>query len=114
MAWHVVRNYLSCLPKAFRDADKVLRKLLMGSDGSEESWRSCVTDANNVMGFAVGAMFVKQRFHGEAKPLAEAMISSVKQAFKDNFDNLDWMDDETRKVAREKADAITDMIGIFY
>jgi endothelin-converting enzyme len=64
-----------------------------------------------VLGFAVGAMFVKQNFHGESKPLAETMIAAVKEAFKNNFDNLDWMDDETRLAARDKADAITDMIG---
>ncbi|KZS20196.1 Endothelin-converting enzyme 1 [Daphnia magna] len=111
MGWHVVRSYLSYLPKAFRDAGKILRKLLMGSDGNEETWRSCVTDTNSVLGFAVGAMFVKQNFHGESKPLAENMIAAVKEAFKNNFDNLDWMDEETRLAARDKADAITDMIG---
>lgn len=111
MGWHVVRSYLSYLPKAFREAGKILRKLLMGSDGNEETWRSCVTDTNSVLGFAVGAMFVKQNFHGESKPLAENMIAAVKEAFKNNFDNLDWMDDETRLAARDKADAITDMIG---
>lgn len=36
----------------------------------------------------------------------------IKDAFKSNFNNLDWMDEETRKAARDKADAITDMIGI--
>lgn len=83
----------------------------MGSDGNEETWRSCVTDTNNVMGFAVGAMFVRQSFRGESKPLAESMIAAVKEAFKNNFENLDWMDEETRSAARDKANAITDMIG---
>lgn len=40
------------------------------------------------------------------------MISAVKEAFKMNFKMLDWMDEETREAAKEKADAITDMIGI--
>nr|CAG4635968.1 EOG090X01U4 [Eubosmina coregoni] len=111
MGWHVVRAYLSYLPKAFRDAGKVLRKLLMGSEGNEETWRSCVTDTNNVLGFAVGAMFIRQNFLGKSKPLAESMITYIKDAFKSNFNNLDWMDEETRKAARDKADAITDMIG---
>ena len=39
------------------------------------------------------------------------MVKTVKEAFKTNFKNLDWMDEETRNSAREKADAITDMIG---
>ena len=69
LAWHTVRAYLSCLPKSFRDAGKILRKSLMGSEGNEEVWRSCVTDTNNVLGFAVGGMFVRQNFRGESKPL---------------------------------------------
>lgn len=39
------------------------------------------------------------------------MISSIREAFVKNFKNLNWMDSETRKLAEEKANAITDMIG---
>lgn len=101
----------ACLSKSFRDAYKGLRKALIGSEGGEEPWRYCVTDTNNVLGFAVGAMFVREVFHGEAKPLAEEMINEVRLAFKSNLPNLNWMDHETRKLADEKADAISDMIG---
>lgn len=39
------------------------------------------------------------------------MINNVKNAFKRNFKNLEWMDEDTRKDADIKADAISDMIG---
>lgn len=39
------------------------------------------------------------------------MINEIREAFVKNLINLDWMDAETRKAAKEKADAITDMIG---
>lgn len=42
---------------------------------------------------------------------AEEMINEVRAAFQKNLRNLDWMDEETRKLADEKADAISDMIG---
>lgn len=41
------------------------------------------------------------------------MINNVRDAFKNNFKNLKWMDEGTRKLAIEKADAMTDMIGNF-
>lgn len=44
---------------------------------------------------------------------AEDMINSVRTAFKENLKQLSWMDKETRELAEEKADAITDMIGIY-
>lgn len=83
----------------------------MGSDGGEEPWRYCVSDTNNVIGFAVGAMFVREVFQGGSKPHSEGMINEVRTAFQHNLRNLKWMDAETRKLAEEKADAITDMIG---
>jgi len=83
----------------------------MGSDGGEEIWRYCVSDTNNVVGFAVGAIFVRQAFHGESKPAAEQMIAEIREAFKTNLQNLTWVDKQTREKAIEKANEISDMIG---
>ena len=94
-----------------RDASKILRKALIGSEGKESAWRYCVTDTNSVMGFALGAMFVDSVFKGEAKPIAQEMIEQIREAFKENLQSLEWMDVTTKKLATEKADAITDMIG---
>lgn len=61
-----------------------------------------MSDTNNVMGFSLGAMFVKSVFKGESKEMARLMIEEIKDAFKDNLPNLKWMDAETRKLAKEK------------
>ncbi|XP_050357045.1 endothelin-converting enzyme homolog isoform X1 [Nymphalis io] len=111
MMWQVSRSLSTYLSKSFRDATKILRKALFGSEGTEESWRYCVTDTNNAIGFAVGAMFVREVFHGEAKTQGEIMIDNIRAAFKKHLKDLDWMDAETREAAETKADAITDMIG---
>ncbi|XP_043262342.1 endothelin-converting enzyme homolog isoform X2 [Colletes gigas] len=111
LVWQTVRSLTGCLSKPFRDAYKGLKKALIGSEGREEQWRYCVSDTNNVMGFAIGAMFVRDVFHGKSKPMAEKMIDQVRRAFTKNLKNLDWMDADTRRAAEEKANAITDMIG---
>lgn len=56
-------------------------------------------------------MFVREAFHGDSKDQAEQMIDEIRNAFKENLKGLSWMDDETRLLAEEKADAISDMIG---
>jgi neprilysin len=56
-------------------------------------------------------MFVREVFHGDSKPQSEEMINEVRTAFKRNLKNLKWMDKETRRLAEEKADSISDMIG---
>ncbi|XP_076628030.1 M13 family metallopeptidase neprilysin 3 isoform X1 [Colletes latitarsis] len=114
LVWQTVRSLTGCLSKPFRDAYKGLKKALIGSEGREEQWRYCVSDTNNVMGFAIGAMFVRDVFHGKSKPMAEKMIDQVRKAFTKNLKNLDWMDADTRRAAEEKANAITDMIGFPY
>jgi len=56
-------------------------------------------------------MFIRSAFHNKAKPLAQEMIENIRVAFQENLWNLKWMDNETRALAKEKASAITDMIG---
>jgi len=41
--------------------------MLKGSTGEEEHWRYCVSDTESVLGFAVGAMFVREAFDGGSK-----------------------------------------------
>jgi hypothetical protein len=69
LVWQTVRSLTACLSKPFRDAYKGLRKALLGSEGHEEQWRYCVSDVNSAMGFAIGAMFVREVFHGKSKPM---------------------------------------------
>lgn len=73
----MVHTLAPSLSKEFRDASKMLRKAMTGSDGSEESWRSCVTDTDNVLGFALGSMFVKDQFKGESKSLVLLPLSQL-------------------------------------
>ncbi|CAH0548765.1 unnamed protein product [Brassicogethes aeneus] len=112
MVWQFVRFFTVYLSKNFRDAYKILRTAMTGPDsGDEAQWRFCVEDTTNQLGFPVGSIFVREVFHQESKIHAEEMINNVRNAFKNNFINLEWMDEETRNLAIAKADAISDMIG---
>ncbi|XP_066144511.1 endothelin-converting enzyme homolog isoform X2 [Euwallacea fornicatus] len=112
LVWQTVKVFVSYLSKPFRDAYKGLRAALSGPDGAEEpQWRYCIQDTNTVLGFALGAIFVREVFNPQSKVQAEIMISEVRNAFIKNFNNLNWMDSQTRERAIEKAKAISDMIG---
>ncbi|CAN7986084.1 unnamed protein product, partial [Ixodes hexagonus] len=81
LAWSMVHSMVSYLSEPFREASKVLRKALMGSDGSDTAWRYCVTDTNAVIGFALGAMFVREVFDGDSKPLPAGVTRMVNSLF---------------------------------
>lgn len=111
LEWHVVKTLVSYLSKPFREAKKEFSEVLSGVSGREDEWRYCITDTDSVLGFALGALFVRNAFHGESKDTAEKMIGEVKTAFKNNLPYLDWMDERTRRAAIDKANAVIDMIG---
>lgn len=69
LVWQTVKTLTGYLSKAFRDAYKGLRKALFGSEGGEEPWKFCVSDTNSVLGFALGAMYVREVFNGNSKPM---------------------------------------------
>ena len=62
---------------------KGFEKALMGKESHHERWRLCVTDTDAVLGYALGAMFIRDEFNGNSKPEAQRMINGVKEAFKE-------------------------------
>ena len=111
LIWQLLKNFNMALSKEYREVDNILQKALTGADIREERWRECITDVDNVLGFAVGAQFVNETFDRGTKPQAENMIRLITEAFKRGLVEADWMDDMTRAEAEKKAEKITNMIG---
>lgn len=111
LIWQLIKNFDMALSQKYREADQVLQKVLHGTEVHEERWRTCVTDVDNAIGFALGVMFVNETFNKKTKPEAEKMIKLVTKAFRNGLEEAHWMDNQTRRKAEEKADMITNMIG---
>jgi neprilysin len=71
----------------------------------------CVEWTNKKLGMAVGALFIRDNFNHESKETALEMIHTIREAFNELLADIHWMDDETRAVAKEKADAMNERIG---
>lgn len=71
----------------------------------------CVEWTNKKLGLAVGALFIRDNFNHESKEIALEMIHTIREAFNELLADIHWMDDETRAVAKEKADAMNERIG---
>eukprot|EP00106_Octopus_bimaculoides_P022840 XP_014790282.1 PREDICTED: endothelin-converting enzyme 2-like [Octopus bimaculoides] len=111
LIWRVVRTLTNYLSTPFRDARDILTKSVSGTKGNIDMWQYCVMDTDSVLGYALGAMFVQETFKGDSKAKAESMVDDIKKAFEKNLPYLSWMDEETRKAAIDKANAIVDKIG---
>ncbi|XP_071509255.1 endothelin-converting enzyme homolog [Diadema antillarum] len=111
MIWRLVTSLLNLLSAEFRQAEHDFDRVLSGKRDVSAKWRFCVSDTDASIGFALGALFVKHAFEGHSKAKANEMVDEVKGAFKRNLPDLPWMDEETRVAAKQKANAIIDLIG---
>ena len=70
---------MQCLFTVERVLDPVVTEvfciIISGVTGEEEKWRYCVEDTNNALSFAVGAMYVRETFHGDSKASVRNIVS---------------------------------------
>uniref|UniRef100_A0A672T5K8 Endothelin-converting enzyme 1 n=1 Tax=Sinocyclocheilus grahami TaxID=75366 RepID=A0A672T5K8_SINGR len=112
MIMKVVRKMVSILDQRFQDAEQRFLEVMYGTKKScTPRWKLCASDTDSALGFALGALFVKATFSEDSKAFVEDMVSEIKWAFEDSLKTVSWMDPETKKAAKEKADAIYNMVG---
>uniref|UniRef100_A0A803YKD7 endothelin-converting enzyme 1 n=1 Tax=Meleagris gallopavo TaxID=9103 RepID=A0A803YKD7_MELGA len=112
LIWNLVQKTASNLDQRFETAQERLLETLYGTRKScTPRWQTCISNTDDTLGFALGSLFVKATFDRDSKAIAEEMISEIRTAFEVSLEQLDWMDEKTRQAAKEKADAIYDMIG---
>ncbi|KAM9409687.1 endothelin-converting enzyme 1 isoform 2-T4 [Pholidichthys leucotaenia] len=112
MVMKVVRKMVSVLDQKFQDAEQRFLEVMYGIKRScTPRWKLCVSDTDSALGFALGAMFVKDTFSEDSKTIAEDMVEEIKRAFEDSLKYVSWMDTETKMALKEKADAIHNMVG---
>ncbi|XP_058151448.1 endothelin-converting enzyme 2 isoform X2 [Dasypus novemcinctus] len=112
LIWNLVQKTASSLDGRFESAQEKLLETLYGTKKScMPRWQTCISNTDDALGFALGSLFVKATFDRQSKEIAEGMISEIRTAFEEALGQLVWMDEKTRHAAKEKADAIYDMIG---
>lgn len=109
--WRLMKSFLPFLDGEYGVKRAKYRKVLYGISADRPRWSQCVELVNKKMGMAVGALFIKDNFDPKSKESAIEMIHNIREAFNELLSFNDWMDDETRKVAKEKADAVNERIG---
>nr|XP_045607811.1 neprilysin-1-like [Procambarus clarkii] len=109
--WRYVKARGDDTNLAMREASFQYEMVASGVTAQEPRWKTCADETNNFMGMAVGTKYVETYFSQQAKDEASEMVEDIRSAFKDLLDINDWMDEETKPKAIEKADAITKFIA---
>ncbi|XP_034671891.1 neprilysin-1 isoform X2 [Drosophila subobscura] len=111
MLWRLVMSLMTHMIDEYQRERVEFRKILMGIQSERTRWSQCVEWTNKKLGVAVGALFIRDNFNQESKEVALEMIHTIRAAFNELLAENDWMDDETRAVAKEKADSMNERIG---
>ena len=112
LAYHVVSNNASVLPRAVDDeVFDFYGRTLNGTPQQRERWKRAVQSVNGALGEAVGQIYVQRHFPPEARSQMQALVENLRVAYGQRIDALPWMSAETKVVAREKLAAFRPKIG---
>ncbi|XP_075158304.1 M13 family metallopeptidase neprilysin 1 [Haematobia irritans] len=111
LLWRLVMSIMNHMIDEFQRERLEFRRILMGVQTERMRWSQCVDWTNKKLGMAVGALFIRDNFNQNSKDTALEMIHTIREAFNELLVENHWMDDETRAVAKEKADMMNERIG---
>lgn len=113
LAFHIVARAADkgMLGESMYHAYFQFKQHLYGLKQLPDQWKRCQTLANDLIGEAVGAAFVKKHFPESMKHVAVTVAEKIANAFGEKLDGQDWMDDKTKNVAKEKVAAINKKVG---
>jgi putative endopeptidase len=86
-------------------------KTLNGSQQLKPRWKRSLEIIDATMGEALGQIYVEKYFSADSKKRINEMVDNLTAAYSDHINKLDWMSDETKKMAQVKLKAIIRKLG---
>jgi predicted metalloendopeptidase len=112
LTFHYLDSHAPYLSNVFDEAYFEFRgRTLSGQEQQLDRAKRGVRFLNRTIGEGVGQIYVARHFPYSAKAEAEALVDNLLAVYRDRIRTLDWMGEETRARALEKAQAFTVKIG---
>ena len=112
LAWRVVHGRAPYLTAAIVDENFAFYgKTLSGTEENRERWKRGVSLVQDLLGEAVGKLYVERHFPADAKARMQVLVANLTEAYRRNITDLEWMSPETRQKALDKLDKFTPKIG---
>jgi putative endopeptidase len=108
---HILQDVSSSLSSDFVNARFEFNKTLSGRQKLQPRWQRMVVNTDNNLGDALGQLYVKKYFNEDAKKRILDLVNNLQTAFAKRIDNLDWMSDSTKAIAKDKLHAFLKKVG---
>lgn len=109
--WRAAASSVSYLSEGIRKRQLQYSTTLSGRTEREPRWKECIDTVSGSLGISVGAMYVRKYFKEDAKKNAVEMVADIREEFTEILKEVDWMDEETRKSALDKAASMSSHIA---
>ncbi|WP_092803762.1 M13 family metallopeptidase [Rhodococcus globerulus] len=111
-AWKVIHARAPYLHSSLVDENFAFYgTALSGTEENRERWKRGVGLVQDLLGEAVGKLYVERHFPAEAKVRMLELVGNLQEAYRRNISELEWMSPDTRKAALAKLDKFTPKIG---
>jgi putative endopeptidase len=110
--WRVLRSRSAYLTDALiEESFDFYGRTLTGAQENRERWKRGVSLVQDLLGEAVGKLYVAEHFPPEAKARMVELVANLQEAYRRNIADLDWMGPDTRAAALTKLEKFTPKIG---
>ncbi|KAI7901157.1 uncharacterized protein BX663DRAFT_515138 [Cokeromyces recurvatus] len=108
-----VLNKVYTLDESSRAAYRKMNgEISMGTSVEQPRWRTCVSYTSSALSNSMGRYYALQKFGGEEeRKKAEALLTTVHEAWLNRLPNIEWLDEQTRLKAIEKLNLIKHKVG---
>uniref|UniRef100_A0A1B6KIH3 Peptidase M13 C-terminal domain-containing protein n=1 Tax=Graphocephala atropunctata TaxID=36148 RepID=A0A1B6KIH3_9HEMI len=110
MMWQAASGMVEILTNQMRDRKLEYRRAIVGIAAREPRWKECLNVASS-LSLALSSLYVKRYFDETSKQVALNMTNKVQEEITRDIEELDWMDEETKKRAVYKASQVVHHIG---
>ncbi len=112
LAWKVISDQAPYLHEAMVDESFDFNgKVLSGTPKLKDRWKRGVAVVESSLGEVVGQLYVEQHFPPRAKERMVELVANLIEAYRRDFESLEWMSPETRERALGKLARFTPKIG---
>ena len=112
MTFVVLNNFSKYIGDDFYNASfDFFQKLMSGKEEQEAVWKRSLEVTNNILGEAIGELYVEKYFPPKAKERMIDLVANLQSSLGNRISNLDWMSDETKQKALEKLSTFSVKIG---
>jgi putative endopeptidase len=111
LRWQLIDAYAPYLSKPFVEEDFRMTAALTGAQELQARWLRVLHAEDEALGFAIGELYVAQKFPSAAKQAATSMVLRIRDALHADLDTLGWMTPASRQAAQRKLDLMELRVG---